>query len=74
MKPMNEIDKTEIIAAINNTEDERILFAIKRLLQIDEDEVREWHKEIVEQRYKDMQEGKAEFINWEEMKDQIFKK
>ena len=68
------IDKSRIIAAIYETDDERILFAIERLLQIEEENVPEWHREVIEQRWKDMQEGKAEFLNWEEVKDNIFKK
>lgn len=71
---MSAIDKEKIIAAIKGTEDERVLFAINRLLQIEEDELPEWHKEIVEQRWKEMKEGKAEFVRWEDIKDEIFKK
>ena len=67
-------DKEKIIEAIQQTDDERILFAIKRLLQIEEDEVPEWHKEVVEQRWKEMNEGKAEFVSWEEVKDKVFRK
>jgi hypothetical protein len=44
------IDKEKIIAAIKETDDERVLFAINRLLQIEDDEIPDWHKEIVEQR------------------------
>lgn len=68
------IDKARIIAAINETDDERILFAIGRLLRIDEDDIPEWHKEAVEQRWKDMQDGKAEFLNREEVKNKVFRK
>ena len=65
------IDKSKIIAAINDTGDERVLFAINRLLKIDEEEVPEWHKEIVEQRWKEMKDGTASFVKWEDVKDKI---
>lgn len=68
------IDKEKIIAAIKETDDERILFAINRLLQIEDDEMTDWHKEIVEQRWNEMKEGKAQFVKWEDVKDKIFKK
>lgn len=68
------IDKTKIIAAISETEDERILFAINRLLQINEDDIPESHKEILQQRLKDIEEGKAVFHNWDDIKDSLFKK
>lgn len=71
---MSVIDKTKIIEAIQQTEDERILFAINRLLQIEQEEIPEWHQEIVMQRWKDMKEGKAEFVSWEEVKDKVFRK
>lgn len=69
-----DIDKSKIIAAINETDDERVLFAINRLLKIDDDDVPEWHKEIVEQRWKEMKDGTAKFVKWEDVKNKIFKK
>ena len=47
---MEAIDKSRIIEAIQQTDEERILFAIKRLLQLEEEEISERHREIVEQR------------------------
>lgn len=70
---MQTIDKARIIEAIQQTDDERILFAINRLLQI-EDEIPAWHKQVLDQRLKDIEEGKAIFHSWEEVKDSIFKK
>ncbi len=54
---MPVIDKSKIIEAIQHTEDERILFAINRLLQIDEDGIPQWHKEILDERLKSIEEG-----------------
>lgn len=68
------IDKEKIIAAIKETDDERILFAINRLLQFEDDEMTGWHKEIVEQRWNEMKEGKSQFVKWEDVKDKVFKK
>ncbi len=70
---MTASEKEKIIEAIQQTDDERILFAIKRLLQIEE-ELPDWHKEIVEQRWNDMKEGKAEAVSWEDVKDKVFRK
>ncbi len=71
---MPVIDKAKIIEAIQQTDDERILFAINRLLQIEEDETPEWHREIVMQQWKEMKEGKVEFVSWEEVKEKVFRK
>jgi hypothetical protein len=66
------IDKEQLIEAIRETDDERILFAISRLLLVDED-IPEWHKEILQQRLKDIEEGKTVFHDWDEIKDSLFK-
>lgn len=69
----NSIDKSKIIEAINQTDDDRILFAIERLLQIDDmEDIPEWHKTILNQRIKEVEEGKAVFYNWEDVKGEIF--
>lgn len=68
------IDKVKIIEAIQQTDDEWVLLAINRLLQIEEEEIPEWHKEVVEQRLKDIEEGKAVFHSWDEVKKEIFGK
>lgn len=71
---MHTIDKTKIIEAIQQTDDEWVLLAINRLLQIEDEEIPEWHKQIVEQRLKDIEEGRAVFHNWDEVKKEIFGK
>ena len=67
----SSIDKSKIISAINETDDERILFAINRLLQISVD-IPDWHKTELEQRLKDIEEGKAVFYNWDEIQNSLF--
>lgn len=68
------IDKAKIIEAIQQTNDERILFAINRLLQIEEEEIPGWHKEILAQRLKDIEEGRVIFHSWDDVKKEIFDK
>ena len=69
----SNIDKSKIIEAVNNTEDERILFAINRLLQIDEDQVPEWHKQALNERSDKIKRGEEEFYDWEKVKEEIKK-
>lgn len=66
------IDKSKIIEAIQNTDDERILFAINRLLQIEED-FPQSHAGILEERLSAIETGKAEFFDWEKVKSSLFK-
>ena len=66
------IDKDQLIEAIRETDDERILFAISRWLQVD-DEIPGWHKDVLQQRLKDIEEGKVVFHNWNDIKNDLFK-
>lgn len=68
---MAVIDKTKIIEAIQQTEDERILFAINRLLQIEEGEIPEWHKNELDKRAALIDEGKDKLYSWEDVKQEI---
>ena len=70
---MSAIDKTKIIEAIRQTDDEWVLLAINRLLKIEED-IPEWHKEILSQRLKDIEEGRAVFHSWDDVKKEVFGK
>jgi hypothetical protein len=66
------IDKEQLIEAIRETDDERILFAISRLLQVDED-VPDWHKEILDERSNRISSGEEKFYDWDDIKDDIKK-
>jgi hypothetical protein len=66
------IDKEQLIEAIRETDDERILFAISRLLQVDED-IPDWHKKILDERRKKIESGEEEFYDWDDIKDDIKK-
>lgn len=68
---MSAVDKAKIIAAINETDDERILFAINRLLQIDEGEIPEWHKQELDKRTEKLNKGKEKLYDWETVKKEI---
>jgi len=69
---MSEIDKSKIIEAINNTDDELVLTAINQLLQ-NETPVPDWHIDELKKRLKNMEEGKTVFVNWDDVKNSIFK-
>jgi hypothetical protein len=66
-------EKEKIIAAIEQTEDEWVLLAIKRLLRLEEEPEAAWQEEIVAKRYQEMLDGKADFMDWEAVKKQVFK-
>ncbi len=71
---MPAIDKSKIIEAIQHTEDERILFAINRLLQIEEEEeIPVWQKQELDRRSEKIAKGEEKIYDWEEIKDEIKK-
>lgn len=65
------IDKNRLIEAIQNTDDERILFAINRLLQIEE-AVPQWHVAILEERLQALKKGESHFTEWQRLKTSLF--
>lgn len=67
---MTSIDKEQLIEAIRETDDERILFAIGRLLQVDED-IPDWHKEILQERSNKIENGEEKSYDWDEVKDRL---
>ena len=66
------INKAKIIEAIQQTHDERILFAINRLLQI-ENEIPQWHKGELESRARIRDNGDMEIYDWNDAKAEITK-
>ncbi|HEY8898751.1 MAG TPA: addiction module protein [Niastella sp.] len=64
------IDKEQLIEAIRETDDERILFAISRLLQVDED-IPDWHKDILNERKSKIENGEEKFYDWNDIKDDL---
>ena len=72
--PNITFDKKKIIDAIHDTDDDRILFAISRLLDIEESSIPDWHKEILEDRLVEIEKGIAAFENWDTIKNSLFRK
>lgn len=68
------INKKKIIAAIEEIEDDRILFAISRLLELKEQDIPEWHKEILQERLTEIEAGTAVFENLDDLKATLFSK
>lgn len=69
---MAAIDKSKIIEAINKTDDEFVLTTINQILQTDTP-IPDWHIEELQKRLKDMEEGKTVFLNWDDVKNSVFK-
>jgi hypothetical protein len=67
---MTSIDKEQLIEAIRETDDERILFAIGRLLQVDED-LPDWHSEILQERSDKIERGEEKHYDWDDVKDKL---
>ncbi len=62
------LKKREIIEEIGKTNDEKLVWAIARLLHLDEDmETPEWHKQILEERTEKYESGKGKLKNWDEV-------
>lgn len=70
---MQTIDKARIIEAIQQTDDERILFAINRLLQIEDEEIPEWQKQELDRRSERIKNGEEALFDWDEIKEEITK-
>ena len=67
---MNILEKKrEIISEIDKVNDEQLLEEILRLLHREDDDIPEWHKEILEERSKKYESGEEEMLDWEEVKN-----
>ncbi|HWB63974.1 MAG TPA: addiction module protein [Chitinophagales bacterium] len=67
-----ELKKKEIKEEIERTSDEKILWAIARLLHIDdESEVPEWHKNVVNERVEKYEKGNGKFQDWDEAEKKL---
>lgn len=64
--------KREIKAEIDKTEDEKLIWAIARLLHIDDDgEVPEWHKEIVQERAVKYGKTNKKLKDWDKVQKKL---
>lgn len=61
--------KEEIKSEIDRIDDEKLIWAIARLLHLEDDaDIPEWHKQILEEREAKYQRGEMKFKDWEEVK------
>lgn len=66
------VKKREIIEQIDKTDDEKLVWAIARLLHLDDDiDIPEWHKKIVEERIEKYEAGGGKMKNWEEVQKNL---
>ena len=67
-----ELERTQIIEEIKHVHDEWLLKAIKRLLGLDyDDDITEEHQQVLDSRINAYESGKAETIEWEEVKKRL---
>lgn len=62
------IAKREIKEEVDRIEDEKVLWAIARLLKLDEHQSPDWHKQIVEERFVEYEKNPQNVISWEDIK------
>ena len=61
--------KQEIKSEIDKIDDEKLLWAIARLLHLDDEgDVPDWHKQILQERLEKYESGNAKMKDWEEVK------
>ena len=69
---MNILEKKqEIISEIDKIDDEKLLWAIARLLHLDDEDIPEWHKQILKERLEEYEKGNAKMKDWEEVKKKL---
>ena len=69
---MNILEKKqEIISEIDKVNDERLLEETLWLLHREDDDIPEWHKEILEESLKKYESGEEEMLDWEEVKKSL---
>lgn len=67
-----ELKKKEIKQEIENLHDEKVLWAISRLLHLDDEgETPEWHKEIVRERVEKYESGEGKMLDWEDAQKRL---
>ncbi|MCW3125571.1 MAG: hypothetical protein JWO03_1229 [Bacteroidetes bacterium] len=63
--------KQEIKSEIDRIDDEKLIWAIARLLHLDEPDIPEWHKQIVMEREEEYNKGTANAKNWDDVKKNL---
>jgi len=69
---MNILEKKqEIISEIGKVNDEKLLEEILRLLHREDDDIPEWHKQILAEREEKYGSDDTAFEDWEEVKKEL---
>lgn len=65
--------KKEIIREILKTEDDWVLKAIRKLLDLDMEDISDVHNQILNERLEEYKANPDNVINWEELKAELLK-
>ena len=66
------LKKREIKAEIDKIEDEKLVWAIARLLHLDDEgETPDWHKQIVQDRVAKYEKGDSKLKDWDSVQDKL---
>ena len=63
--------KAEIKSEIDKINDEKLLEEILRLLHRDDDEIPEWHKQILNDRLEEYEKGNLKMKDWDQVKKDL---
>ncbi len=63
-----KLKKRVIKEKIDKTDDEKALWAIARILNLDQQNESEWHKQVVKERFADYERNPQNVISWKEIK------
>ena len=63
-----KLRKRALKAKIDKTDDEKALWAIARILNLDHQTESEWHKQEVKERFADYERNPQNVISWKEIK------
>ncbi len=58
----------EIKNELDKVHDEKTLWAIARILNLNQSESPEWHRQMVEERFTDYERNPQNVISWEDLK------
>ncbi|MDB5282395.1 MAG: hypothetical protein JWO06_1470 [Bacteroidota bacterium] len=66
------VKKREIKAGIDKIEDEKLVWAIARLLHLDDEgEIPEWHKQVVEERVVKYGKSNSKLKDWDKVQGKL---
>ena len=62
------LTKKQIKEELDRVTDERLIWAIAKLLNLETGESADWHKQIVEERMQEYERNPENVISWEDLK------